>query len=103
MRMISSWGNASRGKLGESEEQAVCEKCAEKIRRIRGRGPSAAPNRKLLCGFFFFHHNLQVRRDFLVQLDGNGELAKRLQRFVNLDLAAVQSESLLGQRIRDVA
>ena len=44
-----------------------------------------------------------MRRDVLVQLHGDGEVADRLQRFMQLDLAAIDVEALLRQSVRQVA
>ena len=52
---------------------------------------------------FLFDDDLQVRGHILVQLDRHGEFAHGLERFVDLNLAAVDVKALLGQRVRDVA
>jgi hypothetical protein len=95
--------NVKKRKLLRNENRRGAEHPDENSVGFYGRGKVPAPEHKLLCGFFFFDYDLQMRSDFLVQLDGNGELAERLQRFVKLDLAAVKGESFLGQRVGDVA
>ena len=52
---------------------------------------------------FLLDHDLQVRGHVLVQLHRDGELAHGLQRLVQLDLAAIHVEALLGQRVADIA
>jgi mRNA interferase RelE/StbE len=52
---------------------------------------------------FLLNHYFQVRGHVLMQLHGDGELAHGLQRLVKLNLAAIDVETLLGQRVADVA
>jgi hypothetical protein len=58
--------------------------------------------RSLLRRWFLLNHDLQVRGHVLVQLHRDGELAEGLQRLVQLDLAAVNIETLLGQRVAEL-
>ena len=67
------------------------------------RPPVVPAERKLGFDSFFLDHNLQVGRDVLVQFDRHIELAQRLQRLVQLDLAAIHVEALLLESLGDVA
>ena len=59
-----------------------------------GTGVRNRSTAKLLCGHFFIDDHLQVRAHVLVQLDGDDELADGLERFVQLNLAAINVEAL---------
>src|SRR5277367_789385 len=58
------------------------------------------------CGFcssgFLGDRDLHRNRNVFVQLDRHFELAHGLQRLVQLDLAAIDGETLGFQRMRDV-
>src|SRR5271156_3651931 len=56
----------------------------------------------LLRHYFLLNHNLQMRGHILVQLHRHGELAQSLQRFVELDLLAIQGDSLLHNGVGNV-
>ena len=53
----------------------------------------------LLCRRFLLDDDFQMRGHVLVQLHWNSELAQGLQRLMQLDLAAIDVEALLGQRV----
>lgn len=63
----------------------------------------ASTPKDLLCNRFFVDHNFQVRSHVLMQLDGDDEFADRLERFVQLDLPAIDVEALLLERLGNVA
>src|SRR5208282_1362263 len=66
--------------------------------------PTRARRIKLFCcRRFFVDNDLQVRAHVLVQLDGDGELADRLQRLVQLDLAAIDVEALFLEPFGNIA
>jgi len=71
-----------------------------------GQKPGRAPGPDfpiLLCDHFLLDHNLQIRGHVLVQLHRHGELAQGLQRLVELDLAAIQVDSLFYNGVGNVA
>src|ERR1019366_2363002 len=69
-----------------------------------GETPGAPLRNKLFCCCrFFIYDDLQVRGHILVQLDGDDELADGLERFVQLDLPAIDVETLLLKRFGNVA
>src|ERR1700730_145954 len=53
----------------------------------------------LLSNRFLLDDHLEMRGHFFVQLDGDGELAHCLQRLVYLNLAPVNVEPFLRERI----
>ena len=57
----------------------------------------------LLGDGFILDRDLQVRSDILVQLHRHGELAESLEGLVQLDLAPVEIEAFLAQRVSDIA
>ena len=85
--------------FGKPFRQAVS---ASRLGKLCGPGDRRNLN-ALLCSRFLLNHNLQVSRHVLVQLHRHAELADGLQRLVQLDLAPIDVEALLGQRIADVA
>jgi hypothetical protein len=58
---------------------------------------------RLLLYCFFLDHDLQVRGHIFMQLHGDGELANRLQRLMQLNLAAIDIEALFDESISQVA
>src|SRR5215472_5476004 len=56
----------------------------------------------LLSRRFLLDDNLEMRGDVFVQFQGHSEFAEGLERLVQLDLAAVDFESLLAERLGDV-
>src|SRR5579864_2267794 len=70
--------------------------------RIRGGSPPRL-SRTLLSFRFLFDDHFDVAGDLLVEPDGHGELAQGLQRFVNLDLAAVDDVPLFLEFSGDVS
>src|ERR1035438_6825860 len=61
-------------------------------------------NKYLFCRYrFFIDDYFQVRGHVLVQLDRDDELPDALERFVQLNLAAVDMEALLLERLSNIA
>src|SRR5215471_8316059 len=56
----------------------------------------------LSFGGFLFHNHFHMAGDVTVQPDGNVEVADALQRLMQLDLTAIDVESLVLQCFRDV-
>ena len=84
----------------------VCRSRERKTARVCG--PSAILRRrklaKLLCYFFEFFRDGDLHRSYhvAVQLDIDREFPKGLQRFIELDLAAIQVEAAGFEFVRDV-
>src|SRR5213075_221108 len=66
-----------------------------------GGGARATLGTLFCC--FLLDNNFQVRSDVFVEPDGHGEFAQGFEGLVNLDLPAIDVETLLGQGVRDVA
>src|SRR4051812_31142222 len=56
----------------------------------------------LLLAFFLLHRNLEAGSHIAMQADRHIVFAQALQRLVELDLAAVDVEAFLGQRVREI-
>jgi hypothetical protein len=69
------------------------------VRRASARPTPAG----LLRRRFLLDEHFDVGGYILVQLDGDGELAERLQRLVQLDLAAIDVEAFFFECVGDVA
>jgi mRNA interferase RelE/StbE len=61
------------------------------------------PKCKLLRHHFLLNHHFQMRGHVLMQLHRHGEFAQGLQRLVQLNLAAIQIDSLLHDGVGNVA
>src|SRR6266436_2834487 len=69
----------------------------------RRPGSKGKDSRGTLLARFLTNDDLQVRSNIPVQLHRNRELANRLQRLVQLNLAPVDVEALLLQSLSDIA
>src|SRR5262245_3339328 len=67
-------------------------------------GPENSEQTLLMLRFdgFLFYDYLHVAGDITVQADGNVELADTLQRLIELDLAAIDVEPFVLERLGDV-
>jgi len=85
-------------------QNSVCKySCGQTKRPQPITRPGAARFLGKLLGRFFFDDDLHVRGDIFVQLHRHVEFAHRLQRFMQLDLAAIDVETLLLESLGDVA
>src|SRR5947208_9302882 len=71
------------------------------VRKIPAR-KSVLSSQLALLDRFFLNDDLQMRGHIPVQPNRNGELAQRLERFVELDLTTIQIEAFLRERLGDV-
>src|SRR5919197_928412 len=73
------------------------------VHRATRRVSDPPPHSLKLFDGFFLDQDLQVSGNVLMKLDGDSEFAQGLQRFVELDLAAVYVEALLLESFGDIA
>src|SRR5207249_12323044 len=71
------------------------------VRKIPAR-KSVLSSQLALLDRFFLNDDLQMRGHIPVQPNRDGELAQRLERFVELDLTTIQIEAFLRERFGNI-